>query len=78
MIVRFLWGYLCIAGFSSLLVYCACMAAARADRIRQGMSSQEPSVSRVPENDKRNRHYLCAAPLDPVTNTRTSPLADSR
>ncbi len=35
MIANLLWGYLCMAGFASVLVYCACLAAARADRIRR-------------------------------------------
>jgi len=77
MIARFLWGYLCITGISSLLVYCACMAAARADRIRQELSTKEPPVSTKPECKQQNRYYIYPSPLDPVTGKRTSPLRGS-
>lgn len=35
MIARFFWSYLCLTGIASIVVYCACLAAARADRIRR-------------------------------------------
>ncbi len=40
MIARFLWSYLCLTGIASIVVYCACLAAARADRIRRSSATK--------------------------------------
>jgi len=40
MIVRFLWGYLCLTGIATILIYCACLAAAQADHGRKPSANQ--------------------------------------
>ena len=56
MITRFLWGYLCLTGIASIIVYCACLAAARADRIRRSSTIEMSKMLNESAETKLNRH----------------------
>ncbi|HRW04057.1 MAG: hypothetical protein KDE53_02240 [Caldilineaceae bacterium] len=67
MIARFLWGYLCIAGTSSLLVYCACMAAARADRIMKNAHYDTLLHRQQADQNTQMHYYPYASSLSRIT-----------
>ncbi len=54
MIASFLWGYLCLTGIASVLIYCACLAAARADQIRPASAINFIKISKLNESAEMN------------------------
>jgi hypothetical protein len=51
MIIHFMWGYLYITGFASILIFVACVAAARADQIRARTTSEMNVKTDGPRHD---------------------------
>ncbi|MEZ4674283.1 MAG: hypothetical protein R2932_08585 [Caldilineaceae bacterium] len=54
--IHFLWAYLYVAGFSSILIYTLCLAAARADRIKERLPMELSQP--VPEPSQVNRSLI--------------------
>lgn len=75
MIVRFLLVYLCVAGISSLLVYCACLAAARADEIKREHFGEKPFQWPNAREEWQRHHYPSPSALVGIAHKPTTPLA---
>lgn len=49
MLAHFLWGYLCVTGAASLLIYGACLAAAHADQVNHRWHNRRaPQIEEMP------------------------------
>ncbi|MCB0065085.1 MAG: hypothetical protein KDE19_23340 [Caldilineaceae bacterium] len=72
MIIHILWGYLCVTGFASLFVYVACVAAARADRIRE----RKPWQPYLTEREQAEEGYSAKAKKSIYQQALFSSLSD--
>jgi hypothetical protein len=60
MLERFLWGYFCLTGAASLLIYGACLAAAHADRVNHHWQNR-----RTPQPEEMTASYAPKSLVQP-------------